>query len=223
MARSIPVFSEFAMGVAVLDVLGVLGDPGALGVLVLLVVGAFVCLLGYSYFRFSAGLAGLFVGMELARLLAIHLGWGTTARIAVCLLGGAALAALFAIFAFLGLFGLGAVLMTVFLSGAARAAGTSLGWQDVVLTALLGGFAGLLLRRFVAVVATSYYGGLMAMAALFTFFRRRPLGAAFALMGGAPGGRETVHFLLCVAVSVTGGLAVQFRFGKHRLVDGARR
>ena len=203
------------MGDAILTMLGTMGDPGAVGLVALLGVGLFVCFLGHRHQRLSMGLAGLVVGAELAGRLAMAQGWGTTWTVAVGLLGGAALCALFAIYSYLGVFGLGAVLAASLVGVAAKAAGQgSMTRLALILACLVGGFGALLMRQPVVVVATALYGGLMAMASLFTVLKGRDVRAAVRMMVTQQGAGDVALFLLCVAVLVTGGIVVQFRFGK---------
>jgi len=208
------------MGGAVLEVLRRVGDPGALGVLVLLAAGAVMCFQGSRMFRLSAGLAGLVLGLELVGQLAMHQGWGAAATVILAVLGGAALCAVFVIFPVLGVFGLGAMLAASLVSTAAAASGADLGPLWLVLTGLIGGFGALVLRRPVAVAATSLYCALAAMAGLFALCSGGKLGTAVRTMASPAEARNVPLFLLCVTVLVTGGIAVQFRYGGNAALGG---
>ncbi|NQT50437.1 DUF4203 domain-containing protein [bacterium] len=207
------------MAVAIRAIVQTVGDPGALGVLVLLVVGLFVCFLGARYFRLSAGVIGFVVGMELAGRLAIWQDWGPVTRVVSGLVGGATLAALFVVFVFVGVFGLGSLLAMTLVRGATGVAGRSVGPLELVLAALIGGFAALLVRRHVGIVATALYGGIAGIAAVFTLVRRGGLGGAVGRMANPGSGAELVVYLLCVSVLVTGGLVVQFRSGRNSRLE----
>ncbi len=207
---------------AIRDIVETMGDPGAFGVLALLALGVFVCFLGYRYFRISAGVIGFVVGMELVGWLAGRQDWGRVTMVASGLIGGAVLAALFVVFAFVGIFGMGGLLAMTLVRAATGVAGRSVGPLEMVLAALIGGFAGLLLRRHVAIVATSLYGGVAAIAAVFTLVRRGGLGSAVGRMANPGRGTELVIFLLCVTVLVVGGLVAQFRGGKSSRLERGR-
>ncbi|MFP4058785.1 MAG: DUF4203 domain-containing protein [Candidatus Brocadiia bacterium] len=210
------------MGEATDTILKHVGDPGVVGVVALFGVGAFCCFLGYRYFRFSAAVAGMVVGTELVGQLCLSQGLGAMATTILALLGGGALAALFVVFTFLAIFGLGAMLAASFVCLAARAAHASIGPLYLVLAALIGGFGALLLRQFAVVVSTSFYGGVAAIAGLFALIKGTQLRAAVG-MAASPrrvGASGIVIYLLCVAVIVTGGIVVQFRYGRNKRVDG---
>ncbi len=209
------------MGKAVLAILDAVGDPGAAGLVVLLGLGAFLCFLGARYFRVSVGVAGFAIGMELAGRLAIGQGWSSTWTVVLGVLGGAALAALFVAFTFLGIFGLGAALATTLVGLAARAAGeSSLGPLALILASLVGGFGSLLLRQPVGIVSTSLYGGLLAIASLFALLKGKGVGSGVRMMVAQRGVGDVTLFLLCVAVLVTGGIVVQLRYGKNPKLAG---
>ena len=210
------------MGKVVLEIIGKVGDPGALGLLALVGAGAVLCFLGLSRFRFSIGFVGAVVGIELAGQLSMAQGWGALVTVILAVLGGAALSTLFVLFPFLGIFGLGAMLASSLVSLAAQAAHAAMEPLRMVLAALIGGFGALLLRKPVVVVATALYGALMMMAGLFALFRHRGLKGAVETLGSMAQTGDAVLFLLCVAVLVTGGLVVQFRYGKSPHVDGGK-
>jgi hypothetical protein len=180
-----------------------------------------LCFAGARLFRFSAGVVGLVVGAELLGQLAMQQDWGTVVTVIAALVGGAALCTVFVLFPFLGVFGLGAVLAVSLVSTAAHAALRPL-W--LVLTGLIGGFGALILRRPVVIVATALYGALGAMAAVFALSSSGGLTKAIAAMSGTAettGGEPL--YLLCVAVLVTGGIAVQFRYGgRNAALDGGK-
>jgi len=210
------------MGKAILEILGKVGDPGVAGLVVLAGLGAFICFLGYRYFRISAGVAGFAIGLELAGRLSMHQGWSSLTTTILGVLGGAALCALFVILSYLAIFGFGAMLAATLVSLAARAAHAPMQPLMLVLAALIGGFGGLLLRQFAVVVATSLYGGLMAIAALFALLRGQGTEAALQGMMSLEHTGDVVLLLLCMAVLVTGGTVVQFRYGKNPRVDGGK-
>jgi len=205
---------------AIPEVLRKVGDPGMVGLALLVALGLFVCFLGYRYFRFSAGVVGFIVGTELFGQLAMDQRWGSVLTAIVGLLGGAGLCALFVVFSFLAVFGLGALLACSLVGLAARAAHASLHPLSLVLAILIGGFAALLMRQFVVVVSTSLYGGLMAIASLFSTVKGRSVSAAVEMTVRPEQTEKVVLFLLCVAVLVTGGIVVQFRYGKNPQLDG---
>ncbi len=208
------------MGSVALEVLGKLGDPGAIGLLALLGVGAGLCFMGCRAFRFSSGVVGLVVGAELLGQLALHQGWGTVATVIAAVLGGAALCALFVVFPFLGVFGMGAVLAASLVSTAAHAALPPL-W--LVLTGLIGGFGALILKRPVVIVATALYGALAAMAAVFALSSSGGLSRGIQAMASPAQTGDVPLYLLCVAVLVTGGITVQFRYGgRNAALDGGK-
>jgi hypothetical protein len=207
------------MGGAIREILDTVGDPGMAGVAVLLAVGLFCCFLGYRCFRFSAGVVGLVVGAELFGQLSLYQGWNALTTTILGLLGGAALATLFVMFAFLSIFGLGALLAATVVGVTARVAGSPLAPPALLLAGLLGGFVALLLSQFVVVVSTSLYGGVMAMAALFALGRGRSVAATLAIALSPGQGGHLVLYLLCLGVLVAGGIVVQFRYGKNPHVD----
>ena len=208
------------MGNAITAMLGKVGDPGAAGLVVVMGLGLFVCFLGCRYFRFSVGVAGFVLGAELAGQLALAQGWSRVVTLIVGLLGGSALAALFVVFTFLGVFGLGAALAATVVSLGTRAAGADTGPLPLVLAGLIGGFGSLQLRQPVVVVTTSLYGGLAAMASLFALLRGKGVAAAVKTMVSLQGAGDVALFLLCVVVVVTGGMVVQGRFGGHPQLTG---
>ena len=210
------------MGKVILEIIGKVGDPGALGLLALVGAGAVLCFLGLSHFRFSIGFVGAVVGIELVGLFSMAQGWGTLATVILAVLGGAALSTLFVIFPFLGIFGLGAMLAASLVSLAAHAAHAAVEPLRMVLAALIGGFGALLLRKPVVVVATALYGALMIMASLFALFRHRGVRGAVETMGSTAQTGDVVLFLLCIAVLVTGGIVVQFRYGKNAQLEGGK-
>ncbi len=202
------------MTTAIRAILQTIGDPGPFGVVVMLGLGVFVCFLGTRSFRVSAGIIGFLVGMELAGRLAIWQDFRPVPMVVLGLGGGVVLGALFAFFTMVGVFGMGALLAMTLVRAATGVAGRGVGSLDLVLAGLVGGFAGLLLRRHVAVVATALYGGTAAIAAVFALVKRGNLRGAVALLSGPTRGAELAIFLLCVVLMVTGGLVTQFRSGK---------
>jgi len=211
------------MGEAILKIVANVGDPGAIGLVVLLGLGLFLCFLGCRYLRVSVGVAGFAIGAELAGRLAVAQDWSGTWTVAVGVLGGAALCALFVVFTFLGIFGLGAALAATLVGLAAKAAGQpSLGPLPLILASLIGGFGSLLLRQPVVIVSTSLYGGLMAIASLFALLKGGNVRGGVRMMVAQRGVGEVTLFLLCVAVLVTGGIVVQLRYGKNPKLSGGK-
>ena len=209
------------MGDAILRIADTVGDPGLVGLVALLGAGLFLCFLGCRYYRVSVGVAGFAIGLELAGRLAMAQGWGSTWIVVVGVLGGAALSALFVVFWFLGVFGLGAALAATLVGLAAGAAGeASIQPLPLILSALVGGFGSLLLRQPVVIVSTSLYGGLMAIASLFALFQNRGVNAALRLTTTLRGADDVTLFLVCVAVLITGGIVVQLRYGKNPKLGG---
>ena len=209
------------MGDAILNIVANVGDPGAIGLVVLLGLGLFLCFLGCRYLRVSLGVVGFAIGAELAGRLAVAQGWSGTWTVAVGALGGAALCALFVAFTFLGIFGLGAALAATLVGLAAKAAGQpSLGPLPLILASLIGGFGSLLLRQPVVIVSTSLYGGLMAIGSLFALLEGKSMGHGVRMIVSQSGVGNVTLFLLCVAVLVTGGIVVQLRYGKNPKLGG---
>jgi len=198
-------------------------DPGIVGVVVLLALGAVCCFAGYRYFRVSAGVFGFFTGMELAGWAATHQDWGQTATLVAGLLGGAGLATLFVLLAVTAVFGMGALVVMTLVLAATGVARRSVGTLDLVLAALVGGFAGLLLRRHAAIVATALFGGAAVIGAVFAFVKHGGLSSAVSLMSGPAQGGELLIFLLCVVLVVTGGLVTQYRYaGRSTRLEGKK-
>lgn|GEM_PF-3794121 len=210
------------MGEVTQELLRRIGDPGAIGLLALLGVGAALCFLGCRAFRFSAGVAGLVVGLELMGHLAMRQGWGSVVTIIVAVLGAAAVCALFVLFAFLGVFGLGAMLSATLVTLAAHASGGAMKELMLVLAGLIGGFGALMFRKPVVVVATALYGAMAAMASLFALSSGGGVEKAVRTMASPRETGDVSLYLLCLAVLVTGGIAVQFRYGGSSSLDGAR-
>jgi len=209
------------MGEAILRIIATVGDPRAAGLVALLGLGAFLCFLGTRYFRISMGVAGFVVGMELAGRLAMSQEWSGVWTVVLGMLGGAAVAALFVAFTYLGIAGLGAALAATLVGLAARAAGEPhLGPLPLILASLIGGFGALLLRQPVVIVSTALYGGLMAIAALFALLQGRSTGDGVRMMVAQRGVGDVTLFLLCVAVLVTGGILVQLRYGGSPKLGG---
>ena len=176
------------MGDAIAKIVGTAGDPGVVGLVVGLALGLGLCFLGARYFKASMGVAGFVIGMELVGRLALSQNWSGVWTVVVGVLGGSALAALFVTFTFLGIFGLGAALAATLVSLAARAAGaSSMEPLPLILASLIGGFGSLLLRQPVVIVSTSLYGGLMAMASLFTLIERGRVSDAIRMMSARRG------------------------------------
>jgi hypothetical protein len=213
---------EKAVARGILSILDATGDPGALGIAALLVVGAVCCFLGCRYFRFSAGAIGFVVGMELAARLALWQGVGRVLRVLLGFAGGAALAAVFVRFVPVAVFGMGALLATLAVRAATGAAGRSLGSLEHLLAALVGGFVALLLKRHAAVGATALCGGVAAMAAVIALVKRGSFGGALSIMCLQSHGEELVIFLLCAALVVVGGVVAQQRSKKGTRLDGKR-
>jgi len=208
-------------------------DPGLAGLGVLFAIGLFGCFLGHRFLRVSAALAGLLVGAELVGELAIGRDWSPTVTIVAALAAGVAVAVLMALVRVAGVFGLGALLAAALVSLGARAAGQAPLQPLVLLPAAgIGGLGALAARQVAVAVATSLFGALMAVAALFALVKDKSLGTAVHMIV-AP---QTVAdvpielprfaspvaiFLLCVTILVTAGLVVQLRFGKSPAAGGA--
>jgi len=213
-------------------ILETLGDPGLAGIGVVLALGLFECFLGRRFFRVSAALIGLIVGVELLGELVMPRGWSPSVTMALALGGGVALGALMAALPLAGVFGLGALLTATLVTLAARTAGVPMPQLVLLIpAAVIGGLGALTFQSVAVVFATSLFGGVATVAALFALAMDRRLGSAVRMIvapqaaAGAPIAWPNVAspvavFLLCVTILVTAGLVVQFRYVRYAAVDG---
>jgi len=214
-------------------ILGTLGDPGLAGLGGVLALGLFGCFLGRRFFRLSAALIGLIVGVEFFGELVLDRGWSPTVTMAIAVGGGVALGALLAALPPAGVFGLGALLTASLVSLAARAAGEPMRqWVLLAPTAAIGGLGALAFRPVAVALATALFGGVATVAGLFALVKDRQVSSAVRMIvapqaaAGVPVAWPNVAspvavFLLCVTILVTAGLVVQFRYGKNAAVNGA--
>lgn len=198
-------------------------DPGALGLVALLAVGALLCFRGSRHRRVSAGVLGFLAGCEFACRLAAAAHLGMVPFVVAGLAGGAALAALMVILPDLALFGFGALLTTTFVQAVAQLASATVAPLWMALAAVLGGVAGLVLRRYALVVGTALYGAGGAVAGGMALVQGRRLAAAASLLPWPERGTELAVFLASTAVLATAGLVAQMGSSAPTRVEGKGR
>jgi len=195
------------------------GEVAGLAAFILLVSGAVFCFTGYRIFKIALGVLGFFLGALLAGTIAqTFFGAGETAVIIAGAIGGAAGAVLMVVFFFAGLFFTGATLGVVLTLMISQTLSVSFQPFVLLLSAVVGGVAGILAQRVIIVIATSLAGSWGILLGIYYFLAGsfvRP-GWLRNFAGAKSISKESLALMFCWVLMGLAGVFVQYKFtGKN--------